>query len=173
MDSRVASRVESGLSRPRTAAGPNSRRVCRDVQDALGGRGISHAPLWHDGPERPIHRPADPEAQQEYDRGTKKCHTRKTLLVIHEPWHVCFLSHTCEGKAADKSLAELAGSTVPPGSCLYQEKGFQGFVLPGITLLQPTKTPRGGELTPPEKAAHRRLASIRIRIEHARGGGKR
>jgi DDE superfamily endonuclease len=33
--------------------------------------------------------------------------------------------------------------------------------------------PRGGELTPPEKATNRRIASIRIRIEHAIGGVKR
>jgi hypothetical protein len=86
---------------------------------------------------------------------------------------VCFLSHTSEGKAADKSIAELVGSTVPAGSCLYQEKGFQGFFLPGITIVQPKKTPRGGELTPPETAMNRRISSISIRIEHAIGGVKR
>jgi hypothetical protein len=31
-------------------------------------------------------------------------------------------------------MAELAGYTLPPGSCLYQDKGFQGFYLPGITI---------------------------------------
>ena len=49
--------------------------------------------------------------------------------MINETCHVCFLSGTCEGKASDKSLAELAGYTLPPGSCLYQDKGFQGFYL--------------------------------------------
>jgi hypothetical protein len=73
---------------------------------------------------------------------------------------VCFLSYTCEGKASDKSMAELAGYTLPPGSCLYQDKGFQGFYLPGITIFQPKKTPRGGELTPPEKATNRRISSM-------------
>jgi DDE superfamily endonuclease len=86
---------------------------------------------------------------------------------------VCFLSHTCEGKAADKSMAELAGYPLPPGSCLDQEKGFQGFLLNGITIVQPKKKPRGGELTPPEKATNRCISSIRIRIEHAIGGVKR
>jgi hypothetical protein len=86
---------------------------------------------------------------------------------------VCFLSDTCEGKASDTSMAELAGDTLPPGSCLDQDKGFQGFFLPGITILQPQKTPPGGELTPPEKATNRRISSIRIRIEHAIGGVKR
>jgi hypothetical protein len=86
---------------------------------------------------------------------------------------MCILSHTCEGKASEKSLAELAGYTLPSGSGLYQEKGFQGFFLPGITIFRPKKTPRGGELTPPEKATNRRISAIRIRIEHAMGGVKR
>ncbi len=64
--------------------------------------------------------------------------------MINEACHVCFLSHTCEGKASDKSMAELAGYTLPSGSCLYQDKGFQGFFLQGITIFQPKKTPRGG-----------------------------
>jgi hypothetical protein len=62
---------------------------------------------------------------------------------------------------------------LPAGSCLYQDKGFQGFCLDGITILQPKKTPRGGELTPPEQAMNRLISSIRIRIEHAIGGVKR
>lgn len=93
--------------------------------------------------------------------------------MITESCHIAFLSDTCEGKASDISLAEVAGYTLPPGSCLYQDKGFQGFFLQGIMILQPKKKPRGGELTPPEKATNRRISSIRIRIEHAIGGVKR
>jgi DDE superfamily endonuclease len=93
--------------------------------------------------------------------------------VIKETCHVCFLSHTCEGKPSEKSIAELAGDTLPPGSGLYQEKGFQGFDLQDVTIVQPKKTPPGGELTPPEKEANRRISSIRIRIEHAIAGVKR
>ena len=70
-------------------------------------------------------------------------------------------------------MAELAGYTLPAGSYLYQDKGFQGFFIPGITIFQPKKTPPGGELTPPEKENNRRISSISIRIEHAIGGVKR
>jgi DDE superfamily endonuclease len=83
------------------------------------------------------------------------------------------LSATYEGKANDKSLADLEGYRLPSGSCLYQDMGFQGFVLAGVTMVQPKKKPRGGELTPPQKATNRRISSIRIRIEHAIGGVKR
>ena len=93
--------------------------------------------------------------------------------MIQETCHISFLSHTYEGNASDKSMAELAGYTLPAGSCLYQDQGFQGVFLPGITIVQPKKTPRGGELTPPEKATNRRISSISIRIEHAMGGVKR
>jgi hypothetical protein len=86
---------------------------------------------------------------------------------------VCFLSITCEGKASDKTIAEQAGYTLPPGSCLYQDKGFQGFYLSNVLLFQPKKKPCGRDLTPPEKAMNRRISSIRIRIEHAIGGVKR
>jgi DDE superfamily endonuclease len=93
--------------------------------------------------------------------------------VIDESCHICFLSATYEGKASDKHLAELEGYTLPQGSCLYQDMGFQGFILNGITIVQPKKKPPGGELTPPEKATNRAISSIRIRIEHAIGGVKR
>jgi hypothetical protein len=137
MDSCAASRVESDLSWPRPASSPNRCGVCRDVQDASAGRKIHDPPFWHDGTERPIHRPTDPEAQQEYDSGKKTCHTLKNLLVINETCYVCLLSHTAEGNASDKSLAEFAAYTVPPGSCLYQDKGFQGFCPQDVIIVQP------------------------------------
>ena len=93
--------------------------------------------------------------------------------MIAEACQICFLSATSEGKANDNILAELEGYRLPPGSYLYQDMGFQGFVLADVTIIQPQKKPRGGELTPPEKATNRRISSIRIRIEHAIGGVKR
>ena len=161
------------MSRPTTAPGPYGRRVGRDAGEARDRRSVDMPPVVHDGTERPIQRPQDPEAQEEYYRGKKKRHTLKHLLVLKETCHIAFLSYTYAGNASDKSLAERAGYTWPPGSCLDQDKGFQGFFLPGITIFQPKKTPRGGELTPPEKATKRRISSIRSRIEHAIGGVKR
>jgi hypothetical protein len=86
---------------------------------------------------------------------------------------MCFLSATYERKANNKILAELEGPTFPPGSCLYQDMGSQGYTCEGITIVQPKKKPPGEELTPPEKAANRAISSIRIQIEHALGGVKR
>src|ERR1700752_2294383 len=52
------------------------------------------------------------------------------------------------------------GSPLPPSSCLYHEKGFQGFCLQDVTIVQAKKKPPGGDLTPPEKATNRRMSSI-------------
>jgi hypothetical protein len=86
---------------------------------------------------------------------------------------MCFLSATYEGKANDKNLADLEGYPLPRGRCRYQDMGFQGYPREGITILQPKKKPRGGELTPLAKATTRAISSIRIRIEHTIGGVKR
>jgi hypothetical protein len=71
--------------------------------------------------------------------------------VIEESCQIGFWSATSEGKANDKSLADLEGYRLPSGSYLYQDMGFQGFVLAGGTIVQPKKKPRGGELTPLRK----------------------
>lgn len=75
-------------------------------------------PCWPDGTERPLHRPVEPEEQQEFYRGKKKGHTIKNLFIIDETCQMCFLSTTDEGKAHEKSLADVAGDALPRGSCL-------------------------------------------------------
>jgi hypothetical protein len=129
--------------------------------------------LWHAGPERPIPRPPEPDEHHEDDRGKPKCHPRHNRLVLNETWQVGFLSHTDAGNGSEKRLAELAGYAVPPGSSLDPARGFPGCCLQDVTRVHPKNTPRGGERTPPERAPKRRIASIRIRLEHAIGGVKR
>jgi hypothetical protein len=152
------------------ASGPYRRRRGGAADDATDRSLGSRLPWLHEGTARPIQRPQDPEEPPEDGRGPKHCHRRHHLLVLHETGHVCFWSHTDDGNASEKSLAELGGDPLPPGRGLDQEKGFPGFVLPGLTIVQPQTTPRGGELTPPEQATHRRRAAISRRIAHARGG---
>jgi hypothetical protein len=58
--------VESGISAAGPAAGPNRCRV-RAAPGAQPAQGCSHrSPVWPDGTERPIHRPKDPEEQQDH-----------------------------------------------------------------------------------------------------------
>ena len=107
------------MSPARATAGPHGRHVNHPLRDHTDEGGAHIPPFWQDGTERALYRPKDPEEQQEYDRGKKKCHTLKNLLVIDETCHICFLSDTYEGKAHDKSLADVVGYTLPAGSCLY------------------------------------------------------
>jgi DDE superfamily endonuclease/Helix-turn-helix of DDE superfamily endonuclease len=129
--------------------------------------------FFHDGTERPINRPQAPEEQELYYSGKKKQHTVKNDLVIDEPCKIRFLSDTVEGKRNDKRLADESGYGVPKGSVLAQDAGFQGFHLEGVSILQPKKKPRGGELCYADKVRNRLIAGIRVRIEHAIGGVKR
>ena len=127
----------------------------------------------HDGTERPINRPQDPEEQHLYYSGKQKKHTIKNDILIDEPCKIRFLSDTVEGKKNDKRLADESGYRVPTGSVLAQDAGFQGFHLEGVSILQPTKKPRGGELPYADKVRNRLIAGIRVRIEHAIGSVKR
>jgi hypothetical protein len=158
------SRAESDLSAARAAAGPQNRCLSHAPCDQTDAGRTHVPPFWYDGTERPIHRPTDPEDQQDYDSGKKKCHTVKNLLIIDETCHIYCLRDTVEGKEHDKSLAELAGYTLPRQSHLYQDWGFQGFMLNRITMIQPRKKPRGGELTPLENAHNRVISSVGIRV---------
>jgi len=128
---------------------------------------------FHDGTERPIPRPKDNALQKVYYSGKKKCHTVKNIVVIDTQCKIRLLTRTCEGKKHDKKAADEAGYSFPAGSALYQDTGFQGFTITGVTILQPKKKPRGKELTPEEKEDNRLISKVRIRIEHALGGVKR
>ncbi|MBD3263436.1 transposase [Candidatus Woesearchaeota archaeon] len=128
---------------------------------------------FHDGTERPIVRPVDPDEQKQYYSGKKKQHTVKNILLIDAEGRVLFLSLTCEGKKHDKRAADEAGYSLPEDSTLYQDAGFQGFTIAGVIIIQPKKKPRGKELTPDEKETNRLINQIRVRAEHAVGGVKR
>jgi len=128
---------------------------------------------FHDGTERPINRPQDPEEQKLYYSGKQKEHTIKNDVLINERCKIRFLTDTVEGKKNDKRLADESGYCVPKGSVLAQDAGFQGFQLEGVAILQPKKKPRGGELSYADKVRNRLISSIRVRVEHAIGGVKR
>ena len=131
-------------------------------------------PFFHDGTERPIQRPQAAEPQQAYYSGKKKQHTVKNLLIINDASKVVLLTASFEGRIHDKRIADSTGyDLLPKGSVLYQDTGFQGFCVPDITIIQPTKKPKGRALTVSEEAANRAISSIRIRVEHAIGGVKR
>ena len=84
----------------------------------------------HDGTERPINRPLHNEVQKIYYSGKQKRHTMKNILLTDVSGYIHFLSNTCEGKKNDKKIADDVGYTLPAGSYLGQDTGFQGFEIP-------------------------------------------
>jgi len=129
--------------------------------------------FFHDGTERPIPRPLDPEMQRLFYSGKAKMHTVKNNLLIDDSCRILFLTATVEGKRHDKKLADETGYVLPNDSRLLQDTGFQGFTLDNIAIWQPKKKPRGQPLSDLDKSRNQWLASLRIRIEHAIGGVQR
>jgi len=86
---------------------------------------------------------------------------------------ILFLSKTVEGKKHDKKLADESDYTLPEGSRLAQDTGFQGFAPDQVVILQPKKKPKGKPLSDLDKNRNQWLASVRVRAEHAINGVKR
>ena len=97
----------------------------------------------------------------------------KNLLLINRALRILFLSETHPGSVHDKRLADTTPYPLPAGSQLLQDVGFQAFTLDGVDILQPTKKPRGNELTRAQKARNRKLSRRRVRIEHVNSSVKR
>jgi hypothetical protein len=94
------------------------------------------------------------------------------VLVVDASGRIWFLSATYAGRVHDKRIAEEAQYRLPEGSVLGQDSGFQGFTLPGVTILQPKKKPRNGRLSDEEKADNQWISHIRVLVEHSIGGVK-
>jgi len=131
------------------------------------------SPLCHDGTERPIPRPHDATEQKACYSGKKKRHMLKNLLLMNRTLHILFLSETHPGSVHDKRMADTTPYPLPAGSQLLQDLGFQAFTLEGVDIIQPTKKPRGRELTQTQKARNRKISRRRVRIEHVNSSVKR
>ncbi len=75
--------------------------------------------LIHDGTEREIPRPSDPELQKEYYSGKKKRHTVKNAVITCLAGFILFASLTVEGKMHDKRIADEMYSF--PYACNLQQ----------------------------------------------------
>jgi hypothetical protein len=97
----------------------------------------------------------------------------KNLLLINAALLILFLSDTYTGSTHDKRMADATPYPLPAGSRLLQDLGFLAFTLPQVEVIMPIKKPRGRTLTRAQKAANRRIARRRVRIEHVNSSVKR
>jgi hypothetical protein len=86
---------------------------------------------------------------------------------------ILLLSDTYGGSTHDKRIADAIPYPLPAGSRLRQDLGFLAFTLDQVELIMPTRKPRGRALTRAQKAANRRIARRRVRIEHVNSSVKR
>lgn len=95
------------------------------------------------------------------------------MLLIDSLLTILLLTDTYPGSVHDKRIADDYPYPLPAGSALLQDLGFLAFSLASVTCFTPHKKPKGGELTPDQKAFNQQLASLRIRIEHVNSSVKR
>ena len=83
------------------------------------------------------------------------------------------LGATREGRIHDKRLYQEDGLHCPSGSEVYRDSGYQGLEMTDITVHQPMKKPRRGQLTAAQKKQNRDISRIRVIVEHVIAGIKR
>jgi hypothetical protein len=97
----------------------------------------------------------------------------KNVLLVNAALTIVFLSETYAGSTHDKRIADATPYPLPAGSRLLQDLGFLAFTLAQVEVIMPTRKPRGRRLTRAQKAANRRIARRRVRIEHVNSSVKR
>lgn len=128
--------------------------------------------LLHDATEREVPRPSDSDLQKEKYSGKKKYHTAKNAVICTAVCLILYVSPTIFGAMHDKKMADTY-YTIRKGFTLWQDTGYQGYAPEGVKIVQPTKKPRGKELTEEQKKANQAISSFRVRVEHAIGSVKR
>ena len=104
----------------------------------------------------------------------EKTHTVKNIIIAgNSDRDIKYLSDSVEGSKHDKKTIDESEVVFPEGINLYQDTGFQGYNPKGVNIFQPTKKPKGKELTDEEKDENRLISRIRIVVEHVISGIKR
>jgi hypothetical protein len=116
--------------------GAPARDASRVATSPLALEGAPNVVL--DGPERRRQRPQDAMAHTEHDRGKKKTHTDKNLLLVNEnTGQVSYLGPTIPGKTHDKQAADVASIVSPGNATLDKATGFPGSEPAGSLTAQP------------------------------------
>ena len=121
--------------------------------------------LLIDSFETPIRRPSDDTRQRRTYSGKKKRHTLKTQVVTDAQGEIVEIDAGHRGPKADLRLYEESGVEARyPKAAKTADKAYHSAQYP--TLHTPHKKPQGGELTSEQREENRRLAQIRIYVEH-------
>ena len=97
----------------------------------------------------------------------------KNVLLIKAALTILFLSATYAGSTHDKRMADATPYPLPAGRRLRHDLGCLACTRDHVEIIMPTRKPRGRNLTRAQKAANRRIARRRVRIEHVNSSVKR
>jgi len=113
--------------------------------------------------ESPVRRPSLPQRQKRVYSGKKKRHTLKSQVVTDAQGEILDLDPGHRGPTADKRLYEQCPVAEHyPHAQQQGDLAYQGIA--GVRV--PYKKPRGGHLTEAQRAENRRLAAVRVHVEH-------
>jgi len=86
---------------------------------------------------------------------------------------VIYLSKTYAGRVHDKKICDKEPLKLKSNTELLQDSGFQGHWPHRVKVRQPKKRTKNKNLTEREKQANKRLARVRVKVEHAISAIKR
>lgn len=131
--------------------------------------------VFIDGTERRIQRPKREHSARKHYSGKKKCHTRKTIVMVDAHKRIGVMSPTKSGRRHDKRLADKSTlfDHIPDDVGVCADTGFQGAGDKHANLLLPYKATKKKSLTTEQKKANQLIGAFRVIVEHAIGGYKR
>ena len=114
--------------------------------------------------ETPVPRPSLEPKQRQLYSGKKKDHTLKTEIITNIEGDILAVDPGYRGPKSDKKLHEQSAVAKQfPKAEVKADLGYQGLEHAEL----PQKKPKGGELTPEQKASNRAFSSVRVRVEHS------
>lgn len=123
-----------------------------------------------DATEQRIRRSSDARIQREHYSGKKKCHTRKTQIIVNEKGQIRDVSTSTPGRVHDLEHFRQsdASQRIPKQVGVAGDAGYQGLheELPSHSVGTAHKARRNHPLTEDEKAINREFSSMRIIVEN-------
>ena len=118
-----------------------------------------------DTTEQPIQRPTKCCKQQVYYSGKKKQHTIKSEIIMTTEGQILGISHAHGGSKHDIKIRKES-QHLPIHAVKHVDLGYQGLQKLTNNVILSYKKKLKHKLTTEEKQYNRKLASIRVKIEH-------
>jgi len=123
-----------------------------------------------DATEQRVRRSSDYQTQREHYSGKKKCHTRKTQLIVNERGLIRGVSTSVPGRIHDLGLFRQSAATgrIPGNVGVAGDAGYQGLhnELPDHSVATSHKASCNHPLTEDEKGMNREFSGMRIIVEN-------